>query len=269
MKKRAAFLTILSMSSLAGMALQAHAATYGNMRAAHPYYSLHKSSKKALFSNIDGSGNLKISVVPIKTSTREFFSVREPAKSTSKVYAHIRNHTLYLRQSGGSQNKPAVVTIHMNNLNHLGLYGNSSLAAKNLNSDGFSLTTNTTGTIDINGMIKLNEVSVTGPSKVNLAWVKGNDIVLYSKGHSRINIAGEVGTVRAKLSGHSFLNAKYLRAQHTWIKTINFAQAEVLSSTSLQAYPDDKSNIYYYKTPKLLNPVNSQSGNTLQLGWKS
>ena len=73
--------------------------------------------------------------------------------------------------------------------------------------------------------------------------------------------------VRAKLKNHSFLDARYLRTGHTWIKTDDYAQAKVIASASVQSYPQNYSNVYYYKTPGLINRVNSNSGNTLQLGW--
>jgi hypothetical protein len=243
--KKALFLSFVSISCLATAA--AHAAT-----------------QAPRFNSIDASGNLTVSIVPNKHSSAEYFSVREPAKSHARVNARIRNHTLYL-----SQASPATVTIYMNDLNNLTVYGNSGVSAKNIRSNGLDLIANTSGKITLNGTIKLNKISASGLSKINLKWVSGNNIALFSNADSHINLAGEVGTIRAKLAGHSFLNAKYLRSQHAWIRTRNFAQAEVISAHSLQAYPSDSSNIYYYKTPKLLNPINSQAGNTLQLGWNS
>ena len=262
--RRVLFLSLISMGCAA--ALSANAATYGYLRAPHPYDNTKQSHKQPLFSNIDGTGKLNISIVPVSTSAHEYFSVSEAKHGDSHVSAHIRNHTLYLHQSGSAASH---VTIHMNTLNHLSLYGNGDITAKDIHSQGLNLHTNTNGKINLNGMIKVNEIAVSGPSQVTMKWISGNNVVLYSDNHARINIAGNVGTVRAKISGHSFLNAKNLRAHHTWIVTRNYAQAEILSTASLQAYPEGDSNIYYYKNPQLLNSINKSAGNTLQLGWKS
>ncbi len=264
--KKVLCLPILSISSLA--MLGAHAATYGNLRATQPYSGVIQHAKQPLFSNIDGSGNMNITIVGMGSSPREYFTVAQPAKSHDRLIAKVRQHTLYLRQVGASS-KPAQVTIHMNDIDQLNLSGHAKLTAAHLQSRGLCLTTHTQSEANLKGLFTLNTVFASGSSKINIQWVSGTNVALYSTDNSRISIAGEVGTVRAKLAGHSFLNAKYLRSQHSWIKTQNFAQAEVISSRSLQAYPSDRSNIYYYKTPALLNPMNSDAGNTLQLGWDS
>lgn len=247
--RRVAFLSLITIGCAA--ALSATAAPQ------------HKHSlKQPLFSNIDATGKLNIAIVPVSSSTHEYYSIND----TKDVNARVRHHTLYLHQSGG---KPAQVTIHMNTLNQVNLYGDSSLTANHIRSHGLSLHTNTRGNVVLNGMITVKELAVSGPSHVTMKWVNGDNIALYGANHAHINLAGNVGTVRAKLAGHSFLNAKNLRAHHTWIITRNFAQAEVLSTESIQAYPQGNSNIYYYKTPQLLNSTNVAAGNTLQLGWKS
>ena len=58
-----------------------------------------------------------------------------------------------------------------------------------------------------------------------------------------------------------------ITTRQSLIKTQDYAQAKVMASASVQSYPENYSNVYYYKTPGLINRVNSNSGNTLQLGW--
>lgn len=235
--RKALFLSFLSISSLAIPAAYAASSS---------------------LSAINAAGNFNISILPANSS---HYTIAKHAN----VNAYIRHHTLYLRSHTPKLTK---VTVYTNAIDRLTVNGNTSITANALQSHGLILAANTRGKITLNGTaLKLNKISASGLSNISLKWATGKNIALFATGNSRIALAGNVGTVRAKLAGHSFLNAKYLRAQHTWLKTRNFAQAEVISSNSLQAYPSDSSNIYYYKTPKLLNPMNSQSGNTLQLGW--
>ncbi len=218
------------------------------------------------FTGINASGHLSITIVPVKNSSAVSFSVQDLQHGQAPVIAEIRQHMLYLRQIGYSTRATAV-TVYMHDINELDVFGRTELKTQHLNSSGLNLRVDTAGIINLDGLITLKQLSVSGNSKINLRWVRGNNVTLYSHGHSRINIAGNIGILRAKLFGHSFLNARYLRTQQTWIKTRDFAQAQVIASDALQAYPTDHSNIYYYKSPNLLNPINSAAGNTLQLGW--
>ncbi|PHQ79186.1 MAG: hypothetical protein COB66_07375 [Coxiella sp. (in: Bacteria)] len=222
----------------------------------------HATAHQPRFSSIDSMGNLNITIKPVTRSSHVSYSIKQPGT----VYAHIRNHILYLRQTDGAKNA-ADVTLHMNRLDNLSVYGNANITANNIKSNALSINTTSNGNIMLNGMMTLNNLFVAGNGNVSLRWVNGADISIYSKGNSHITIAGNVGKMLAKLSGHSFLNAKYLRTKQTWIKTTNFAQAQILSSATVQAYAHDQSNVYYYKTPQLINRIDRNAGNTLQLGW--
>lgn len=255
MKKKASLVTVLSISSLVGMAIQAHAG--------QPDEVTYPQAQQR-FSNLVAHGNIKISVIPKAPMTREYFSIQEPHGSHVRVSLH--DHTLFLSQTGTNA-KPAVVRVHVNQLNDITLYNQTSLIATNLHSHHLNLDSHTSGSVTINGMVTLDALSATGCGNISIAWVRGHNVSLDAAGHSHITLAGNVDTVRAKLTGHSFLNAKYLRAQNTWIQSTQLAQAEVTTSGALQAYPSGSSNIYYYKTPQLLNAMTSHAGNTLQLGW--
>ena len=255
MKKTALLSALLAISSITFAAQLPHP---NSISAAH----------SAGFTDIDSIGNINITIKPAAIASHTAFSIDEPKTEKNRIYARVRNHTLYLRQAG-AQDTPMSVTVYMHQLNHLNVFGTGSVTATNLKSKALTINTNTTGKIKLNGMMALSNLYVSGKSNVTLKWVTGNDLAIYGQNHSHITIAGNINCIRANLRGHSILNAKYLRAKTVWIKTAGQAQAQVLAINSIQAYPQDKSNIYYYKSPKLMNNVYKASGNTLQLAWNN
>lgn len=246
---------VLSASSLA--------MTFSNLHAADSY-SDHILPR---FVNIDAAGNVHVDIVPSK-SGRAFYSIHEPAGSENQVYSHLRNHTLYLRQTG-IDNGRAEVIIHMNRLESLNAFNGATIDGKNVRSNGLSLYAESNCVVNLSGMIDLNRLYASGNSRVKLGWVSGDNAAIYGKNHSDITLAGDIETVRTVLKNHTRLNAEYLRTNNTWIQTRDYAQAKVLALDGLQSYPDNTSNVFYYKTPQVVNRINSQSGNTLQLGWHS
>lgn len=220
----------------------------------------------ASFTRIDSIGNFNITISPINSSSQNSFIIKAPFGNNTEVYAAVKNGTLFLRQSPDYPN-PVNVTVYMNNLTALNIFGGSTVFGNRIHASWLEINANTTGTITLNGSIMLRGVDIAGPTQLNLAWVYGNSVDIYGEDTSHLNISGNINTVRIKLDNQSFLDARYLRTQHTWIKTEDYAQAQVLASGSVQSYPENYSNVYYYKTPTVINRVNTDSGNTLQLGW--
>lgn len=244
--KRIAFLSLITMGCIATVSAVAGGPDHANT--------------PSVFDGINAHGHLNITIVPLKNDAKPYYTI----KHNHGVEAQIHHHTLYLSQSSS---KTSDVVVHMNQLNNLRFYGQGTITANHIYSYGLNLSANAIGRIKLNGMINANKIAVSGPTQVSIKWLQGNNISLYAGRHAHLFLAGEIGTMRAQLSGHSFMNARYLRSQHLWLVTRGFAQAQVLPLASLQAYPQDKSNIYYYKTPQLLNSTNQLAGNTLQLGW--
>lgn len=220
----------------------------------------------ASFTQIDSIGHFNITIKPITSSSQNSFVITSPLANNAQVYAVINNGALFLRQSPEYPN-PINVTVYMNKLTALNVFGDTNVFGDRVRGSSLRINANTNGDITLNGSIMLREADIAGATQLNLSWVYGNAADLYEFDNAYMNISGNIDTVRAKLRNHSFLDARYLRTRHTWIKTNDYAQAKVIASASVQSYPQNYSNIYYYKTPGLINRVNSNSGNTLQLGW--
>lgn len=265
MKKLA--LAALLASTFASTAV--FATSFGFIHSLKSPLSSSDNNKATRFNSIDSSGSMDIIIKPTPSHAHAYYTIQEPRNADTGVYGHIQNHTLYLRQAGDLSNQHAQVTIYMNQLDNLDATDSVNVDATNISSTNLTITSNTTGHINLDGMINLDSLYVTGPSHINIKWVHGNNVNITSKANSHINLAGDVGTLRVKLDKNSFLNAKYLRTKNTWISTKDRAQAEILASSSIQAYPQNSSNIYYYKTPQQINRINSDSGDTLQLGWNN
>ena len=220
----------------------------------------------ASFNQIDSNGNFNITIKPITSYSQNSFVINTPFGNNTQVYAVVTNGTLFLRQSPNYPT-PINITVYMNNLTALSAFGGTNVFGNRIRASYLVINANTTGVITLNGSIQLREATIAGPTQLNLAWVYGNTIDLYEHGTAYMNISGRVNMARIKLHNQSYLNARYLRTNHTWIQTKDYSQAQVIAASSVQAYPEDLSNVYYYKTPVVINRVNNQSGNTLQLGW--
>ena len=220
----------------------------------------------ASFNQIDSNGNFNITIKPIANYSQNSFVINTPLSNTAEVYAVVTNGTLFLRQSPNYPT-PINITVYMNRLTALSAFGGTNVFGNRIRASYLVINANTNGTITLNGSIQLREATIAGPTQLNLSWVYGNTIELYENDTAYMNISGNVNMARIKMFNQSYLNARYLRTNHTWIQTKNFAQAQVIAANSVQAYPENLSNVYYYKTPVVINRINSQSGNTLQLGW--
>lgn len=223
------------------------------------------TQSQARFSNINANGNLHVVILPSKKQTA-YYSIRSQTSGTTDLSAFVDHHTLYLDSHG---NKPIDVTVHLYRLHQLIAKDHTQVFVKPLKTQHFNLIARNHARVRLAGLIPLNHLTTSGHANVTFEWVNSKHLTVNMNDQSQATLAGRVKTLHAALSGNSNLTAQYLRSNQAWVQTTDAAQAKVLAIKSLQAYAANHSNIYYYKTPKLINRSNGQSGNILQLACRT
>lgn len=205
-------------------------------------YSLHQ------FNRLNLSGDIRVSLVPgrgklgLKTTTVDAQQLK------------LKEEKGVLAITGAAAfNTVPVVIIHVPVLRQITVADNVSLQANNIVTKHLLLRTDSTNPVNLKGTLNLSSLTQTGAGKVSLQWVQGDAMTLVSSGPGAVALAGVAGHMKVLLSGHSRLDAKYLRAQYIDMQTKGEAQANVTPLRSLNAYADNSSSIYYYHLPAVIN----------------
>jgi len=130
-----------------------------------------------------------------------------------------------------------------------------------------SITAAGSGTVVLNGVVRLHRVQQSGNSVVHIRWVNSDVLLLEGQGHSRMELAGVAKRLYARLTDDAVLHAQYLRTQAVQVQTKNHAIAHVCPIDALRAFASQGSRIYYYKFPIDILRYTTQSGSVLQMAW--
>lgn len=251
----------LAIALLISMGITAPAAFAGGP-------ALHPTEDSLSFSSINANGNMALRIKQVPLQEADTIGINN--NGPQWVQAKVKHGVLYLTEKASQKKEPkAIVTIDTHRLFTLTLAGNASATSKNLHVKHLVINVNDNSDIKLAGMIGIDAINQHGNSRVNVRWVDSKQLTIDSDGNGKITLAGVVNTMHARLNDHARLNAQYLRAQHVLVKTQDNATAKVLSRKSLRAFASNQSDIYYYKTPAHITRVSTQSGNILQLDWRS
>jgi len=220
------------------------------------------------FDRIVVSGNIELRLVTAKPAAKQSITTQYPSNQNYTIV--VKQGELTLRQTTPwwVTTKPAIITVPVSDLKKISAYDAVSITADSLNLSALEISADTSGDINLDGQFGLTALDLKGPGKVKIAWVDSPSLSIDSSGDSQIELSGKVKQMHIKLSGHSALNAEYIRADSVAIQTNRFAKAQVMPLTTLNAFAHDFSNIFYYKTPKYFTRFTSQSGNVLQMEWR-
>ena len=185
--------------------------------------------------------------------------------STNQVGVKVQGNVLLIQGNGGT--KPTDVTVWTDQVVDLQIKGNSLVQARQLGQLPMTVISDDASDVYISGVVNLRQLIDEGSGNVMIYWVNSPELQLQSRGSGNIQLAGIVKVLHARLSGHSNLDAPYLRVYTALIQTMQNASAKVLALNELDAFAGDHSNIYYYKAPKHLVSETQAYGNVLQLDY--
>lgn len=104
---------------------------------------------------------------------------------------------------------------------------------------------------------KLDGITTSGASDINVTGVKGDAFKIDSSGAGNFKIAGETKTLEIKVSGAGELDAKDLRAEKVNINSSGAANADVYASEELHINASGAGSVNYYGDPKTVTKDSS------------
>jgi Putative auto-transporter adhesin, head GIN domain len=100
--------------------------------------------------------------------------------------------------------------------------------------------------VELSGEVALRDLIVGGNAHIKIFWVKGNHLRVVGKDHAKISLAGNINTLDLRLGDNAHFDGRYLRTKEAFVKTFQFAQADVNVSVAQHSVAVDKSNVYFY-----------------------
>lgn len=191
---------------------------------------------------------------------------------SKQLLTHVSHHKLYVeapwQPTIGVVKRP-LVTVTLPNLNKLFIDGPANVGGENIRSKHLAIESHGSGKIKLIGVMNLTQIDQTGSNRIYLRWVNSDTLTINAKDRGFIYLGGVAKTLYARVTQQAIFNAQYLRTDIVQVQTKHFAAAFVYPVTTLRAFASEHSNIYYYKYPKYLTRETTQSGNVLQMAWRS
>lgn len=216
------------------------------------------------FTTISVRGPIKLIIIPTAPGQQNSFQIN--GEQRSPISINVSEDTLYLKADESA--KMTSATVAVSQLNHLIVDGAATVSSNHLNSNSLSIDANTSGSIDLMGMVNLDRILSTGSGDIHIQWVDSSRLRIDGSNKSKFHLAGVAGTVELRLKDESQFEGQYLRIDDIFIQTRDYSVAKLLVNNSLRGFAYDHSNIYYYKRPAEMTEYTSGSGNILQLQWR-
>lgn len=221
------------------------------------------SEKLLEFNAISVRGPIRLTIEQVKENEPNY--IKFSSGQRSPVSTTIKDGTLYLQADDSQQTTEITAGLHQ--LNQLMADEGSSVVSKQLTSASLSIDANTSGSIELFGMVTLDRILTSGKGAIRIQWVDTPRLRIDGSDNSAIHLAGVAGAVEMRLRDESHFYGQYLRIDRIFVQTKNYAVAKLSVNDSLKAFAYDHSNIYYYKRPAELTEFTSDSGNVLQVNW--
>lgn len=219
-------------------------------------------------------GSLDVYLVAEKSRHPVITIAGDPALSNAVKVLQDENGTVFVDlpvADESNQSNPAPtaervrVTIPVNQLEIVDVAGDANLTMHDVITRHLSLISRGSGKINMKGMINLVDVLQLGSSNISASWVKADTLKVRLAQNGQLHLSGAVNLLDAKLINDAKLDGRYLRANKVLISSSGSSQASVIARSSLSAFANDNSNIYYYNQPKHLSELTKNNANVLQL----
>jgi hypothetical protein len=222
------------------------------------------TQKLANFTHISVRGPIKLTLEQAQGGQGNSFQIEGEQKSPVSV--NVSDGTLYLKAEEAANITSAKVVV--SELNQLIVDGSASVISHHFNSTSLSIDANTSGSIDLMGMVNLDRILSSGSGSIHIQWVDSPRLRIDIRDKGKVTLAGVAGTVELRLKDQSQFEGQYLRIDDIYVQTRDYSVAKLLVNNSLRGFAYDHSSIYYYKRPAEITEYTSGSGNILQLKWR-
>ena len=192
-------------------------------------------------------------------------------EALKRLQFRVADGVLYLRPVNNVKFRnfnDLVVNLNIYHLNYLSVK-NGIVQGHNIKGKQLKMITSGRAVVHLSGDVNATHIITKNRSEVTLGWVQSETLNVIAFNSSIIHLSGVVHDLTARVYNNARLDANYLRANSAWMLTTNSAAASISPIDSLHAFARNKSNIYYFKTPKHIQITTRQSGDVLQMGYST
>lgn len=105
--------------------------------------------------------------------------------------------------------------------------------------------------VKLTGIASLRRLDMDGTSWFSMSWVSTPTLIVRATGKAYIQLAGIVNKLDAEIGGFSQLNARYLRARRSFVKTHDNSVAKISTTEHQHTLATDASDIRLYNLPEM------------------
>ena len=247
-----------------------------HMGARNPWFSMHGDARD--LRNIEWKLKTKTRTLRIRLDGR--FPKHGPVtidigvKELSGILYHGNGNVTGRRlRSGGmdldidnAKNTTTLLEGRMN-LQHVSLRGEGTYI---INDRGYyphlHLNVSEKAHVTMKGRMSPQFLEMTGSSFLNLQRVQTKDLRVTMHDQSGARLAGSAQWALIKGDGNSRFDGQYLRTTEAFVKTDDYAIAQIFVTSKQHTLASGHSNIYYYNVPTYQTDFMAKDGSVLNLG---
>lgn len=209
----------------------------------------HVSKKKIQYGPID---------IMIDMGTIHSFAYRGKGKVTGQIQSNDMN--IWIKNSRQTTFSGNI------NLHHLTVAGPGVTQIKDIKSDHLVIDLYGNPKVELEGVAALSALNIEGSPMFSFYWVNSPNLVIRApKGYGKIKLAGIVDRLDVDISGKSYLDATYIRARETFVKTRGHALAKIATTERQHTLAKDSSDIYFYNLPSDKTDFMGKNGAVLDM----
>lgn len=136
-------------------------------------------------------------------------------------------------------------------LKKLKLSGKGNIVLNGVSSKSLTIESSGEDQVALTGVACLKKLSFSGKSRISIYWIDSPELKIIGSGTGFVRLAGHVGVLETETYNHATIDAKFLRAKRTFVKSFNASTVHLRSTTEQNVLALNNSNIYYYNPSKL------------------
>ncbi|HVT62634.1 MAG TPA: DUF2807 domain-containing protein [Legionellaceae bacterium] len=155
------------------------------------------------------------------------------------------------------------------NLRHIVLGSSGTVHLKSGQSRAVELILKNKVRAQIEGISNVQKVTMSDQSWLSVFWVKSQGLRMYLKDQAQAQMAGIANKLYLQLQDHARFNGRYLRATEAFVKTYDDSEANIAVVKTQHTLASDKSNIYFYDSPRYKTDFMAKNGSVLEMqAWQ-
>lgn len=178
----------------------------------------------------------------------------------------VKKNTLYVQMKEGYHVKNGRLSVIICNpdLEEIRYSGTGQVIAKNLHGQ-LNVVHNGRGSMQLDGDIVLQNIEYNGRGPLELHWINSSHVKIVGNGNGKIYLAGVTELLDINAHNHTWVDARYLRANRAFVKTTGYARADIWAKENSTTLARDFSNIYYYHDSGFVGAYMAPPGNSLRM----